>query len=176
MWADPAVYGPITGQACSREDIWQRLLRYVGHWQVVGYGTWYVRETATGCFVGEVGLMDSRRATEPNFEGAPEVGWALARWAHGQGFGYEALSALLAWADDAGLARTVCLIKHSNQRSIVLATKVGYNLRQEVRYRDLPVLLFERIRGGGTEQHPPHANDGTVTPPGSTDRTRSTAS
>ena len=156
MWTDHAVYGAITDQAPSPEEVWHRLLRYVGHWQAVGYGTWYVRETATGRFVGEVGLMDSRRATEPGFAGV-EAGWALATWAHGRGFGHEALTAALDWADRSGIDQTVCLVAPANQRSIALAVRVGYRFQQDVRYRDRPLLLYRRAATVGADQHLAHA-------------------
>lgn len=144
MWADPQVYAMTSGHAFTREEVWHRLLRYTGHWQLVGYGNWAVRETATGRIVGEIGLMDSRRATVPLFEGTPEMGWVLSPWAHGQGFAREGLAAALAWADAQGISRTVCIIDPANAPSIKLAGRVGYNLMTEATYRDAPSLLFER--------------------------------
>ena len=38
MWADPQGTRHIGGRAFSREESWARLLRYVGHWQMLGYG------------------------------------------------------------------------------------------------------------------------------------------
>ena len=157
MWADPRVYAMISDHALTREEVWYRVLRYIGHWQVVGYGTWTLRETASGRLAGAVGLMDSRRATTPSFEGTPEVGWTLAPWAHGQGFAREALEAALAWADARGIARTVCIIDPANAPSLRLAARVGYTLATQATYRDKPTLLFERPAnppppgGGGAE-------------------------
>ncbi len=144
MWGDPAVTAHIGGRPATREETWQRLQRYVGHWQLRPYGYWLVRETATGRFIGEVGLMDSRRATEPSFEGTPEGGWALAAHAHGRGFAHEALAAMLGWAD-ARLPRTVCIIDPANAPSLRLAEKLGYRLLTRAPYRDATTLLFERL-------------------------------
>lgn len=143
MWADPAVYERLIGRPCTREEAWHRLLRYIGHWQVAGYGHWIVREAASGRFLGEVGLMDSRRATEPMYEGVPEVGWALAGHAHGRGYAGEALAALFGWADGR-LPRTVCIIDPANHASIRLAERLGFRRWQEGAYRDRPTLMFER--------------------------------
>jgi RimJ/RimL family protein N-acetyltransferase len=148
MWADPAVYAMIGGRAFTREEVWHRVLRYIGHWQVVGYGSWTIRERASGRIAGSVGLMDSRRDTMPSFEGTPEMGWALCSWAHGRGFAHEALDAALGWADAQGIARTVCIIDAANAASIRLAGKAGYARVGEARYRDAPTLLFERRRAG----------------------------
>ncbi|HEX8483963.1 GNAT family N-acetyltransferase [Sphingomonas sp.] len=145
MWADPAVYAMIGGRAFSREEVWHRLLRYIGHWQVCGYGTWVVR-TRDGRFAGSVGLMDSRRASDPSFEGTPEAGWAFAGSAHGNGYAREALTALFAWTDAQGIARTVCIIDPANAPSIRLAERLGHRLVTEATYRDTPTLLFERTR------------------------------
>lgn len=145
MWGDPGVTGMIGGRPFSREEVWQRLLRYIGHWRTLGYGSWTVRETASGRYVGEVGLMDSRRATQPSYEGTPEAGWALAPWAHGRGLAGEAVGAMLRWADGEGIARTVCIIDAGNAASIRVATRAGYRFLATARYRDALVDLYERI-------------------------------
>ena len=41
----------------TREEAWARLLRYAGHWALLGYGFWLVEDRTTGSFVGEVGVM-----------------------------------------------------------------------------------------------------------------------
>ena len=43
--------------------------------------------------------MDSRRESEPSFEGTPEIGWALRSDAQGRGYAREALGKVLRWAD-----------------------------------------------------------------------------
>ncbi|TXC72381.1 GNAT family N-acetyltransferase [Sphingomonas ginsenosidivorax] len=144
MWADPLVYAMIGGRAFTREETWHRVLRHIGHWQVVGYGNWTIRERASGRIAGSVGLMDSRRDTVPSFEGTPEMGWALCSWAHGRGFGGEAVAAALGWADAQGIARTVCIIDPANTASIGLAGKMGYVRVADATYRDAPTLLFAR--------------------------------
>jgi RimJ/RimL family protein N-acetyltransferase len=146
MFADPRVHGPITGTPMTREDAWSRILRYHGHWQVCGYGTWHVH--ADGVFAGTVGMMDSRRATTPGFEGTPEVGWVLRAETHGRGYATEAVTALLAWADAEGHARTVCIIDPANTPSIRLAERLGYHLVTQATYRDKPTLLFDRPAKG----------------------------
>jgi len=81
------------------------------------------------------------------FEGVPEAGWVLARWAHGQGFGSEGLAAALAWLDHATEhRRSVCLIDPANVASIRVAEKAGFGGAQAVRFRDSQTLLLERVR------------------------------
>ncbi len=142
MWGDPAVYAMIGGVPRSREDVWLRLLRSVGQWQLFGYGSWVLRD-ADGALVGEAGLLESRRAIDPPLAW-PEMGWALAPAAHGKGYAAEALAAILAWAAGQGIARTTCIIDPGNAPSRRLAARLGYVEVREARYRDHPTLVFER--------------------------------
>jgi RimJ/RimL family protein N-acetyltransferase len=93
MWADAAVTRFIGGRPASREDVWNRLLRYRGLWALLGYGYWAVNERETGRYVGDVGFADFHRDITPSLDGAPEAGWVLATWAHGRGFATEAAGA-----------------------------------------------------------------------------------
>lgn len=148
MWGDPRVTRYIGGRPSTREEVWSRLLRYVGHWAVMGYGFWVVREKSTGRFVGEVGLADFRRETEPSFDGAKEAGWALSPWAHGQGFATEAVSAALRWVDGRfGPERVVCIINPGNEASLKLARKCGFREFARGSYKGEPTLMFERVAG-----------------------------
>lgn len=146
MLADPVVCRHVGGRTFTREETWHRILRYVGHWQILGYGNWIVRETATGRYLGDVALMDSRRATDPVFEGVPEAGWMFTAAAQGRGFAGEAVAAMLDWADGQGMARTVCIIAPDNAASIRLAGHMGYALVAEGLYKADPILVFERRR------------------------------
>lgn len=142
MWGDPAIYGMIGGVARPREEVWIRLLRSIGQWQAFGYGSWVVRDRAGG-FVGEVGLLESRRAIDPPLL-LPEIGWTLARTAHGQGFAGEALAAVLDWTQTQGIARTTCIIDPGNAPSLKLAAKLGYGVVRDASYKGKPIRILER--------------------------------
>ncbi|WP_093666631.1 GNAT family N-acetyltransferase [Sphingomonas gellani] len=144
MWAHPAVYGMIGGRPFTREEVWQRLLRYIGHWHLLGYGTWTIRARQDGAYLGSVGLMLSRRATIPSFEDEVEAGWTLVPHAHGQGYAREALGAMLTWADANGIAPVLCIIDDANLPSIRLAERCGFRPAGTVQYREQPVRLFRR--------------------------------
>lgn len=147
MWADARVYAMIGGTPRSREEVWIRLLRSIGQWTAFGYGSWIVRETATGRLIGEMGLIEARRAILPPIDGpgavGPEMGWTLTGDAQGQGYASEAMAAVLAWADPR-IAATTCIIDPSNAPSLRLAERLGYRLRIEGRYRDAPILILDR--------------------------------
>lgn len=155
MWADPEVTHHIGGRPLSAEEVWARLLRYAGLWALLDFGYWVVRERTTGRFVGEVGLADYRRELTPALDGVPEVGWALASWAHGRGFATEAVTAALAWSDahfaarrdivgSSAPTRTVCIIAPENVASIRVAEKCGYRPAAPASYKGQPITIYER--------------------------------
>ena len=127
MWANPIVTRFIGGKPSTREELWMRLMRNVGHWSLLGFGYWVVEVKASGRFVGEVGFAELKRDIEPSFEGMPEGGWVLAPEAHGKGFATEAVKAILAWGDKHFAGRTTtCIISPENTASIRVAEKCGY--------------------------------------------------
>ena len=150
MWGDPQVSRHITGMPSGREDVWARILRYIGHWTAQGYGFWQIRERATGRFVGDAGLADFKRDFRDDlataFDGAPETGWVLAPWAQGRGYATEAMTAVLAWADATARVgpRTVCIINPGNSASLRVAAKLGYRELARGDYRGTEVIAFER--------------------------------
>src|SRR5260370_38652235 len=73
LWSSPEVTRYIGGKALTDEECWSRLLRYVGHWSLLGFGYWILEERATGEFVGEVGFSDYKRDVEPALGAVPEV-------------------------------------------------------------------------------------------------------
>ncbi len=147
MWADPEVVRHISGVPATREQSWARILRYRGHWTLLNYGYWVVEERETGEFVGEVGFADYHRAMQPSLDGLPELGWVLARHAHGKGYATEAVQAAVRWAEThfAPSAQIASMIAPENAASVRVAQKCGFRFWQDARYQDDPVLLY--IRG-----------------------------
>jgi RimJ/RimL family protein N-acetyltransferase len=135
----------IGGKPSTPEEVWSRLLRYAGHWALLGFGYWAVVEKSSGRFVGEAGLADFKRAIEPSLGGAPEAGWALMPWAHGRGYATEALRAVLAWGEERfGSPRAVCIISPENLPSLRVAQKCGFERTSTTTYKGTPTVLFER--------------------------------
>lgn len=145
LWTDPGVTRFIGGKPSTREEVWARLLRYVGHWSLLGFGYWVIQEKATGAFVGEVGFADFRREIEPTLTATPEIGWALLPSMHGRGYATEAALAAVAWGEKHfGPVRTACIIAPENEPSIRVAQKCGYRKFQRTSYRGSPTIMFVR--------------------------------
>lgn len=145
MWADPDVIRHIFPDPLNDEDVWFRLLRDLGHWEALGHGNWTLRLRDTGEHVGGVGVLDYHRVLEPAFD-APELGWGLRSAFQGKGFAYEAVSAALAWCDEAlNAPRTVCMIDPINMPSLALAARTGYREYARTDYKGAPVILLERL-------------------------------
>ena len=145
LWADPVVTRFISGVPQTAEESWSRLLRYAGHWLLLGFGYWAVEEKATGNFLGEVGFADMKRAIEPPLGSAPEAGWVFASSAHGKGFALEAVLAIHSWgANHFQTPGSACLIAPENESSIRLAVKLGYREAARSVYKGTEAIIFFR--------------------------------
>ena len=147
VWSDPIVVRYFDGQPLTREDAWARLLRYAGHWALVGFGFWAIEERDSASYIGDVGFARFHRDIEPPLPDVPEIGWVLTSRVHGKGYATEAVQAALSWGD----ARfegstTVCIIHPENVASLRVAKKCGYRECGCATYRGQPALVFERMR------------------------------
>lgn len=147
MWGDPEVTRFLGGRAFSKEEVWARLLRYVGHWCWLGYGYWALEEKASGKFVGEAGFADFQREVDPPMEGIPDLGWILAQPVHGRGYATEAAQAILAWGDrHLSFPRILCLVHPENQASLRVADKCGFRDAHLGSYKGSPTVILSRQR------------------------------
>ena len=145
MWADPMVSRKLGRKPFTEEESWTKLLRYIGHWALLGFGYWAVESKATSRYIGELGFADFHRDTEPSIAGIAEIGWALAAEAHGQGLATEALRQVIDWGDrHLGSRRTVCIIHRDNTASVHLARKLGYSIVLRAATDDQPDMLLAR--------------------------------
>jgi RimJ/RimL family protein N-acetyltransferase len=146
MWADPEVTRYIGGKPYTEEESWARLLRYAGHWSLLGFGYWVVEEKSAGHFVGEVGFADYKRDL-PALRGIPEIGWAFTTQARGKGYATEAVRAAVAWGDaHFPSPRTACIIHPENIASMRVAEKCNYREFQRTTYKSHPTIMFVRDR------------------------------
>jgi RimJ/RimL family protein N-acetyltransferase len=130
----------------SREETWHRLLRFAGHWSLLGYGLLVVEEKMSGRVVGEVGLADFHRGLGEDFDPFPEMAWMMSTEVHGRGYATEAAQAALRWMEIAfAPERTVCIIDPGNAASLRVAEKLGFHPIGNAEYKGKPVLKLRRF-------------------------------
>jgi RimJ/RimL family protein N-acetyltransferase len=123
---DPDVMRYILDDPMTRAQAWWNIARYVGHWQIRGYGMYAAIEATSGEMIGHMGFL--------NADGGRgfELGWILAREAWGKGYASEGTRALVAHAFGAlDQATIVCVINAENARSIAVAERLGAALAHE---------------------------------------------
>ena len=124
------------GHAHSRHDHFQRFSRNAGSWLLYGYGGFMVRERGSGRLLGNCGIFHSYRGLGEDFDDFPEAGWILRSDSVGQGFGMEAMGAVLPWFErENGPQRIVCMITLGNEPSIKLAGKLGFLKRIDQQFQ-----------------------------------------
>lgn len=142
LWSEEGFIGPMGAMAHDAEQGACRLLRYVGHWQLRGFGTWGIEEKASGRLIGEVGLFDYAREQPAEFAGGHEHGWAFDPDTHGQGYATEATRAALVWgAKNIEGFRPYCIIAESNTPSQRVAARIGYREKFRTIWRGAPTIF-----------------------------------
>lgn len=145
LWGDPTVTQFISGKPSTPEECWARLLRYAGHWELLGFGYWAVQWKDGDQFIGDVGFANWKRDISPSLDGLPEGGWVLSTEAHGRGLATEAVNAALAWMDATfGAQTTACIIGPENAASIRVAQKAGYKEHCRSDFKGSEVIQFQR--------------------------------
>ena len=145
MWADPEVTRFIGGRVSTRQQTWQRILAYMGHWRAMAYGYWAIEDERSRRFVGEIGFADFKRDIATSMQNVPEVGFALISSVHGKGYATEALGAVLAWADThLPSRRTVALVDQENVASIHVLEKFAYRAFERTTFGNAAVTFLER--------------------------------
>jgi RimJ/RimL family protein N-acetyltransferase len=143
MMADPQVMTFLHGDPMGREDAFRRLLAAPGMWALFGYGYWAIERKSDGRFIGQIGLAQFRRDMEPSLDGLPEAGWMLTSDVHGQGYGREALAAMLEWAgEELPGQQIVAIIAEGNKRSMRLAESAGFKRAELSKHRGDDVVIF----------------------------------
>jgi RimJ/RimL family protein N-acetyltransferase len=155
LWSDPTIVRFVGGKPSTREETWARLLRYAGHWRLLGFGFWAVELKLGSRFIGDVGFANWERDITPSLDGLPEAGWVFASCEQGRGLATEAVKAAMSWMDvhHDGTSST-CIIGVENFASIRVAEKTGYREFARTEFKGMPVILFRRppvtVRGGLT--------------------------
>jgi RimJ/RimL family protein N-acetyltransferase len=129
----------------GEHEVWKRIIFAIGHWTVMGFGSWAIEEKATGAFIGQVGFFDAHRDGLPSTHGVPETGWMIAPDRQGNGFASEAVKAAHEWIDSTlDCSRTFCMIMPEHAISLHIAKTVGYEIKEEITYQEHAWQLLER--------------------------------
>jgi RimJ/RimL family protein N-acetyltransferase len=148
LWHQAETRGPGPELSLSAEDVWARLLRFVGHWSHFGYGLFIVEELSSGDLVGEVGFAQFHRGVGERFDSAPEAAWRILASRRKHGIAGEAMQAAIVWLEQTLRSeRTVCMIHPGNTPSLNVATRLGYLEFARAPYKGWSVVLLERPSG-----------------------------
>ncbi|WP_313200643.1 GNAT family N-acetyltransferase [Rhizobium sp.] len=138
----------------GRGDVWARLLRDVGHWQLLQFGLFSVIERDSGIYVGKVGFGIFERDLGRRAQTNVEVSWTLRARFHGRGYASEAATAAQKWFDQRHKQNTACLIAIGNVPSIRLAQRMGYEEVDRItRDKGDAVILMRDLSGGVSSQY-----------------------
>jgi len=145
MWADPAVVRMIRDTPFSYQETWSRILRYAGHWSLLGYGYWVIRNRENGRFHGELGFARTYRTLPGEAAGLPEVGCTLERTSWGRSIGQEATLAVLRWMDDVACIRdTAAITDERNHAALAVLTTNGYRHCDQMDFEGKPFSVLVR--------------------------------
>lgn len=147
--ADAEITRLMGGPILSRSTAWEKFLRGPAMWLMLGYGMWIVERASDGAVLGQIGFADFMREMDPPLADAPEMAWVLggggAETSLGQGYGSEALAAVLSWGDaHLGAAKYQCIIAPENTPSLRLAVRHGFVQRRRAAFLDGEVIVCER--------------------------------
>lgn len=146
MMSDPQVMRHIKGPPPSREDIWNRIMRYSGVWHIFGLGMFAVFEAATQHYVGDVGFGHFGRGLGADFDGYPEAAWMLNTAHQGKGYASEAVAKAHDWLEQTHpYHRTVCIIAPDNLPSNAIAAKLGYHKFATAHYKGAELILHHKV-------------------------------
>ena len=115
----------------TREESWELMAAYIGHWQMKGYSYMAVVEKATRKIAGCIGLWNSDPWPEP------ELGYWFLKEMQGKGYAYEAGMRMKKFAFETKKFETlVSYIAAENIPSIKLAEKLGAVYEKDIQLLD----------------------------------------
>ena len=108
-----------------------------------GFGLYAVESTETGAPIGMCGLI--KRDTLDD----ADLGFAFLTEFHGQGYAFEAATAVMAFAHDVlALRRVVAIVSPDNAKSISLLEKLAFHFEKMLRMKgteeEVALYAFER--------------------------------
>lgn len=138
MCSDRAIY---MGGPFSSSVAWGMFCSDHAQWSLFGCGSLMIDDRATQRCVGQVGINYGPLFPEW------ELGWFLYLEAEGQGYAYEAASALRTWAKETRQLETlVSYVDPENVKSARLAERLGATLDDQAKRQDPTDLVYRHYR------------------------------
>jgi RimJ/RimL family protein N-acetyltransferase len=123
--ADPEVTHFVGGTELGM-SAWKSFCATVGSWSMIGHGVFCVAIRETDECIGHCGPINPPGWPEP------EIGYTLARGAHGKGYATEAAGAALRFAyQKLGWRTAISLIDEDNTASQGVARRLGASLEKK---------------------------------------------
>ncbi len=137
MTSDRAVY---MGGPFSLAVAWGMFCADHAQWSLFGCGALMIESTVDGVCLGQVGINCGPLFPEW------ELGWLLYQEAEGQGFAFEAATALCEWGEKIRHLETlVSYIDPDNERSVRLAERLGATIDAHARRPDPSDLVYRHF-------------------------------
>jgi RimJ/RimL family protein N-acetyltransferase len=134
---DPEVMRFLGPYPVTLTTAWRNVAMMVGHWEMLGYGSWVVMDRSTSEIVGRVGLW------YPDGWPGVELGWTVKRSRWGQGIATEASRAALQWAwANLQVDHIISMIHPENVASIRIAEKLGESFERSEVLNGSEVLVY----------------------------------
>jgi len=127
LWTDPNVTYYMGGSR-NYEEVLKNLSEDARRSQQPSFDLWPVINKATGKIIGHCGIIDKEVEGKTEYE----IVYVLAKSAWGKGLATEAAISIRDYAiNKLGLKRIVALIDPDNQRSEIIAKKIGLTYEKD---------------------------------------------
>ena len=143
MLGDPEVMRVLGGRTVPAGDVPAVVEKWLERWERHGVGPFVLEHGEDGRFLGRTGILvwDTRTwahaSPDADDHAQPELGWALARRAWGNGYATEAARAVRDWArSERGIGDLISLIVADNVPSQRVAERLGARPTEAVSLSD----------------------------------------
>lgn len=138
IYADPSVTAHMEDLPTDRDAFFAWLDDYSKNvYGFLGYGIWTVLLKRSG-IIGRAGL------TLRNGFDDPELGYLIAKPWQGQGLAFEVCSAILEYAQKLGIPRVLSFAETTNEVSIGLLAKLGFERECQITLDGRDCIMFSR--------------------------------
>lgn len=121
---------------------YDKILGYLGHWALNGFGRWAVVEKASGRMIGRTGFLDA-----PDEWPGTELGWTFLREIWGKGYATEAAMAARDFGfERLGMDRVFSMIHPENTPSQAVATRLGETPWKPFTFKGSEAMLWSVTR------------------------------